>query len=138
MAKMKTDRMFEEIEGLLAIPEDKIFDALEAGIEPVISSVKNKGKEMGVYATGQTLSSLKPKKPKYDEKRGTYKISGEFTGTRKKKNKNGKTVRNSEVAFINEFGNGYKAARPFVAEGNAEAADEAARIISDKLYGGKG
>jgi len=132
-----------DISDILSLDEGDITAGLTEAMDTTIEYIKRKGRELGVHDTGQTLNSLSRGKVKRYPN-GDYGISATFKGTRKTgKGRSGKPLRNSEVAFMNEFGikgNGdgrVIAARPFVSEGNEAAADEVAEIIQSNLYGDK-
>lgn len=132
-----------DVSDLLALDEEDINAALAEAMDVVVDSVRRKGEEMKVHDTGDMLNSLTPGKVKRYPS-GDYGISATFKGSRKSgKGKSGKPLRNSEVAFMNEFGvkgQGERRetkARPFVSEGNEAAADEVAEIIQRNLYGDK-
>lgn len=126
MARIEISGFSETVlsmEEIANIPDSVIADMLNAQADVVIKAQERVGRRMGVYRTGQTLSSLKKGKVT----RNAITIS--FAG----KNKDGN--RNAEVAFINEHGKKGQPARPFIRTANEEAASKAeeagAKVLQD-------
>ena len=71
---------------------------------------------MGVYRTGETLSSIRPGKMKRGRNGGGM-IYVTPQGV------NDREERNAAVAFINEYGKRNQAPRPFIATANEAAAE---------------
>ena len=124
---------------------DELLDAmLDAEAEVVVRAQKAKGEAYGVHQKnngGMTLASIKPgKKHRY---KGDRCIEVAPQGSRKR---GGKTIRNGEIAFLNEYGvphtgktkkNGDPQkpipARPFIRDANEECADEAVKAAYEVL-----
>lgn len=78
------------------------------------------------YSTGALARSVKVAKPK--EQKGVRAVSIYFAGTRKR----GKTrTKNSEIAFLNEFGTRTINQRNFVRTANQRTAQEATQAAMD-------
>lgn len=82
--------------------------------EVAAEKIRSTGNTYGVYdpeSSVHVLDKVKINKPKKTDTGGYADVT--FSGTR---TRNGKQVRNAEIAFLNEYGKKNQAARPFVGE----------------------
>lgn len=127
------DELVAAFSKLSNVPEEVQIKALTAMEEVAASKIKASGEAYGVRdpeSNVHVLDSIKMNKPKKTDSGGYADVT--FSGSRP----NGsKTVRNAEIAFINEYGKTNQQARPFVGEAmnkNADAIAEAgAKVILD-------
>lgn len=108
-----------DMKSLAEIPDDVQSNMLNAMADVVVSAQKAKGKSLGVYRTGLTLDSIK--KSKVKKLKSGMSITVEPSGSRKRGKK---SVRNAEIAFVNEYGKKNQAPRPFINLANEESAEE--------------
>lgn len=122
-------RAFERIEEM---PEEVLDKTLTAMEEVAAEKIRASGKAFGIYdseSNVHVLENIKMNKPKKTETGGYADIT--FSGTR---TRHGKSTRNAEIAFINEYGKRNQTARPFVGEAmnkNADAIAEAGMAVLD-------
>lgn len=119
------DELDLSLQEIADLPDEVADEMLEAMADVVVAAQRKVGKTMNVHRTGLTLSSIKSGKPK-SLKDGRRAIHVTATGSRKRGEK---TVRNAEIAFVNEFGRpgrngGGQPARPFIRTANEQAAEE--------------
>lgn len=115
------DELCLSMEELADLPDEVLDEMLMAEAEVAVEAQKRVGRRMGVEDTGMTLNSIRvAKKTKKSAAGGRY-VEVYPAGRNKKGN------RNTEVAFINEFGASERniASRPFMRKANEECADEA-------------
>lgn len=124
------DELMLSMEEIAQIP-DEVQDAmLNAQADVVTAAQKAKARAYGVQDTGLVISSIKKGKPK--RKKGVRVIYITPSGTRRRGKQ---TVRNAEIAFINEYGDRKQRARPFIRDANeasAEATTQAGFEVYDK------
>lgn len=124
------DDLILSMEEIAQIP-DEVQDAmLNAQADVVTAAQKAKARAYGVQDTGLVISSIKKGKPK--RKKGVRVIYITPSGTRRRGKQ---TVRNAEIAFINEYGDRKQRARPFIRDANeasAEATTQAGFEVYDK------
>lgn len=124
------DELMLSMEEIAQIP-DEVQDAmLNAQADVVTAAQKAKARAYGVQDTGLVISSIKKGKPK--RKKGVRVIYITPSGTRRRGKQ---TVRNAEIAFINEYGDRRQRARPFIRDANeacAEATTQAGFEVYDK------
>ena len=124
------DDLILSMEEIAQIP-DEVQDAmLNAQADVVTAAQKAKARAYGVQDTGLVISSIKKGKPK--RKKGVRVIYITPSGTRRRGKQ---TVRNAEIAFINEYGDRRQRARPFIRDANeacAEATTQAGFEVYDK------
>ncbi len=124
------DELMLSMEEIAQIP-DEVQDAmLNAQADVVTAAQKAKARAYGVQDTGLVISSIKKGKPK--RKKGVRVIYITPSGTRRRGKQ---TVRNAEIAFINEYGTKRQRARPFIRDANeacAEATTQAGFEVYDK------
>lgn len=129
------DELMLSMEEISQIP-DEVQDAmLNAQADVVTAAQKAKARAYGVQDTGLVISSIKKGKPK--RKKGVRVIYITPSGTRRRGKQ---TVRNAEIAFLNEYGTKHQRARPFIRDANeasAEAATAAAMQVYDKYLKSK-
>lgn len=113
------------VDGILNAEADVIVPAQRAEIEKQWNGPKN-------FSTGMSAKSIKKGKVKKD--RDGRSIFVYPKGTRKRK---GRTTRNAEIAFINEYGKRGQPARPAIDAANKkkekEAVDAGERVYSQFL-----
>ena len=113
------------IEGILEAEADVILPAQRAEIEKQWNGPKN-------FSTGMSAKSIKKGKVKKD--RDGRSLSIYPKGTRKR---GGRTTRNAEIAFINEYGKRGQPARPAISTANMkkekEATDAGERVYNQFL-----
>lgn len=122
MAELKLsglDDLMLDMKALAEIPDEVQSNMLNAMADVVVSAQKAKGQALGVNRTGLTLDSIK--KTKVKKLKSGMSITVEPSGTRKRGKK---SVRNAEIAFVNEYGKKNQAPRPFINLANEESADE--------------
>lgn len=124
------DELMLSMEEIAQIP-DEVQDAmLNAQADVVTAAQKARARAYGVQDTGLVISSIKKGKPK--RKKGVRVIYITPSGTRRRGKQ---TVRNAEIAFINEYGDRRQRARPFIRDANeacAEATTQAGFEVYDK------
>lgn len=124
------DELMLSMEEISQIP-DEVQDAmLNAQADVVTAAQKARARAYGVQDTGLVISSIKKGKPK--RKNGVRVIYITPSGTRRRGKQ---TVRNAEIAFINEYGDRRQRARPFIRDANeacAEATTQAGFEVYDK------
>lgn len=113
------------IEGILEAEADVILPAQRAEIEKQWNGPKN-------FSTGMSAKSIKKGKVKKDRDGRSLSIYPQ--GTRKR---GGRTTRNAEIAFINEYGKRGQPARPAISTANMkkekEATDAGERVYNQFL-----
>lgn len=107
------------------IPENITDDMLIAQSEIVERAQKQKGREYGVYFTGQTIGSIRRGKIKRDKYEKFLYVTPQGI--------NAKGRPNTEVAFVNEFGKHGQEARPFIRHANEECAGEVTEVAEKEL-----
>ena len=119
------DELILSMEEMANLPDDEAFKMLKAEADIVEPAQLAKGKELGVYDSGQTLTSMTRKSS--GTSGGSKKIDITFEGVNDDGN------RNAEVAFVNEYGVPSRgiAPRQFIRIANEEAADEAVEAAAD-------
>ena len=130
MASVEISGMGETILSMEQVAElsgtGVLDEMLEAEAEIVAKQQQSTARSMGVVDTGETARSVTSSSPKEGEDgRECYVY---FSGSR---TRFGTTTRNSEIAFINEYGKTGQAARPFVQTANAKAESRAVQAAED-------
>lgn len=110
---------------LAQLPDDVASEMLFAEAAVIERAQRQKGEAYGVHRTGVTLSSITHGKVKTEKDGKSVYVYPRGT------NKNG--ARNSEVAFVNEYGKKGQPPRPFIRDANEAAADEAVDQ-AEKIY----
>lgn len=117
------DELMLSMQEIAEIPPDVQDEMLNAGADVLIPEIKARGEGYGVgsgdQAEGILLDSLAKSKIKQSQKKGRY-ITIYFKGSRIR-GKDGETgknkrIKNSEIAFLNEYGTRHQKARPFVGD----------------------
>lgn len=115
------------------IPWDVTEKALNSMADIAARKVKAQGESMGVRdpeSDVHILDVITPIKAKQDDDGGHQDIT--FSGSR---TRHGKSTRNAEIAFINEYGKRGQRARPFIGTAMTanedEIADSGADVIGD-------
>lgn len=122
------DELAEDLAALAQLPESVIDDMLTAQADVIEPEQKRTAQAMGVYDTGLTASSIQRTKAK--KTKGGRSLDITFKGSRKR---NGRTVRNAEIAFVNEYGRRGQAPRPFLQTAIQRKEQEAVEA-SERVY----
>jgi len=128
---------FSEVDAMFAklgdVPWDVTQRALDQMAEAGEDAVRRTGESMGVRdpESGQhILDKITHTKPKQTDGGGYCEVT--FSGSRRRGNT---TTRNSEIAFINEYGKEGQAARPFIRQAGEQYGDQISdpgeKIIGD-------
>lgn len=129
------DALSDDLASLASLPDSVIEQILFAEAEIVEAEQRATAKEMGVYDSGMTAGSIKKGKIK--------KTASGQSITVAPRGRNVRGDRNSEVAFVNEYGRKGKGgskglpARPFIRTANARAEKKAVeageKVLNDYL-----
>ena len=118
------DGLLEDLEALAGLPDSVADGILEAEADVIVQAQREEiGRQWkGPYSEGISAGAVK--KGKVKEGRAGRSITVSPQGSRKR---GGKSVRNAEIAFINEYGAPGRgiAARPAIAAANAKAEESA-------------
>lgn len=137
MPKVEIDGLGElslALKDLAELPDAVIDEMLNAQADIAAAGQREEAEKMivGPYVTGTTAFSIK--KGKIKIKNGQRVIYVSPTGTRKRGKK---SIRNAEIAFLNEYGTKTIHARPFIRTANERTAPEqekaALKIYDDYL-----
>ena len=129
------DELLHAFDRISDIPEDVQRKALTEMAELAKDFIKKEGETMGVRddeSSTHILDNIKLKKAVINKTNTLSYLDITFSGTRRR----GKTkTRNATIAFVNEYGNRYQSARPFIGVAMTENADKitaaGADIIAD-------
>lgn len=124
------DELMLSMEEVAQIPDTVKDEMLNAQADVVAAAQQAKARAYGVQDTGMVIGSIKKGKPK--TKKDTRIIYVVPSGTRRRGKK---TVRNAEIAFVNEYGTKEQRPRPFIRDANeasAEATTQAGFEVYDK------
>lgn len=140
MANMSVDGLsvlIDDFAALASLPDDVIDDMLDAGADVIVEAQRS---EIQQQWKGPYSMDISAKAIKKDKKIRTTKyvgITGRYINVypQGERNRGGKTVRNAEIAFINEYGAPGRgiAARPAIAAANAKSEDKAVEA-GEKVY----
>lgn len=141
MPKVEIDGLGElslALKDLAELPDAVIDEMLNAQADIAATAQREEAEKMivGPYVTGTTALSIRKGKVKI--KNGQRVIYVSPTGTRKRGKK---TIRNAEIAFLNEYGTKTIHARPFIRTANERTApdqEKAALKIYDDYLKSKG
>ncbi len=126
------DGLLEDLEALAGLPDSVADGILEAEADVIVQAQREEiGRQWkGPYSEGISAGAVK--KGKVKEGRAGRSITVSPQGSRKR---GGKSVRNAEIAFINEYGAPGRgiAARPAIAAANAKA-EEAAVEAGERVF----
>lgn len=135
MAQLEIDGLnglLEDLEALAGLPDSVADGILEAEADVIVQAQREEiGRQWkGPYSEGISAGAVK--KGKVKEGRAGRSITVSPQGSRKR---GGKSVRNAEIAFINEYGAPGRgiAARPAIAAANAKA-EEAAVEAGERVF----
>lgn len=128
---------FSEVDAMFAklgeVPWDVTKQALDQMAEVGENAVRRTGESMGVRdpESGQhILDKITHTRPKQTDGGGYCEVT--FSGSRRRGNT---TTRNSEIAFINEYGKEGQTARPFIRQAGEQFGDQISdpgeKIIGD-------
>lgn len=135
MAQLEVDGLnglLEDLEALAGLPDSVADGILEAEADVIVQAQREEiGRQWkGPYSEGISAGAVK--KGKVKEGRAGRSITVSPQGSRKR---GGKSARNAEIAFINEYGAPGRgiAARPAIAAANAKA-EEAAVEAGERVF----
>lgn len=114
-----------------SVPEQILTKSLTAMEEVAASKIKSSGETYGIRdpeSDVHVLDKVKINRPKKTESGGYADIT--FSGSR---TRHGKSTRNAEIAFVNEYGKRSQQARPFVGEAMEKSADAIANAGAEVL-----
>lgn len=127
MAQLEVDGLnglLEDLEALAGLPDSVADGILEAEADVIVQAQREEiGRQWkGPYSEGISAGAVKKGKVKEGQAGRSITVSPQ--GSRKR---GGKSVRNAEIAFINEYGAPGRgiAARPAIAAANAKAEEPA-------------
>ena len=133
MAQLEVDGLnglLEDLEALAGLPDSVADGILEAEADVIVQAQREEiGRQWkGPYSEGISAGAVK----KVKEGQAGRSITVSPQGSRKR---GGKSVRNAEIAFINEYGAPGRgiAARPAIAAANAKA-EEAAVEAGERVF----
>ena len=117
---------FSELDAMFAklgdVPWDVTSKALDQMAEAGEDAVRSTGRAMGVREPDSSvhiLDKITHTKPKQTDGGGYSKVT--FSGSRRRGNT---TTRNSEIAFVNEYGKEGQTARPFIRQAGEQYGDQ--------------
>lgn len=116
------------LEDMAMLPDEVLDGMLYAEADVVEPAIKAKALAYGVNDTGKLVNSIKRGKVKRSADGRTLSVSAQGSRTR-----GGITTRNSEIAFLNEYGKRNVPARPFMRDATEESADEAVQA-AERVY----
>lgn len=135
MAQLEVDGLnglLEDLEALAGLPDSVADGILEAEADVIVQAQREEiGRQWkGPYSEGISAGAVKKGKVKEGQAGRSITVSPQ--GSRKR---GGKSVRNAEIAFINEYGAPGRgiAARPAIAAANAKA-EEAAVQAGERIF----
>lgn len=135
MAQLEVDGLnglLEDLEALAGLPDSVADGILEAEADVIVQAQREEiGRQWkGPYSEGISAGAVKKGKVKEGQAGRSITVSPQ--GSRKR---GGKSVRNAEIAFINEYGVPGRgiAARPAIAAANAKA-EEAAVEAGERVF----
>lgn len=112
------------------IPDDVKDEMLQAQAAVVVPVMRARAQAYGLKDTGLMIDSIKPGKPKK-----TKTGRALYVAPQGKRRRGQKDTRNTEIAFIGEYGTKKVRARPFMreaVEATAEQAEQAALQVYDR------
>lgn len=125
------DELTAAFDKISNVPEEVQMKALTAMEEIAATKIKSSGEAYGVRdpeSSVHILDNIKMNKPKKTDTGGYADVT--FSGTRP--NGSG-TVRNAEIAFIQEYGKRNQQARPFIGEAMNKNADAIAKAGAEVI-----
>lgn len=140
MAKMSVDGLgplIDDLAALASLPDDVIDDMLNAGADVIVEAQRG---EIQRQWNGPYSMKISAKSIKKDKKISTTKYVG-ITGRhiniypQGERKRNGKPIRNAEIAFINEYGAPARgiAARPALGDAVVKKEQEAVEA-GERVY----
>ena len=112
------------------IPDDVKDEMLQAQAAVVVPVMRARAQAYGLKDTGLMIDSIKPGKPKKTKTGRALYVTPQG-----KRRRGQKDTRNTEIAFIGEYGTKKVRARPFMreaVEATAEQAEQAALQVYDR------
>lgn len=131
MAKIEVNglgELFAAFDDFASLPEELLDNMLRAEADVVEPAIKAKAHAYGVEDTGLLISSIKRGKIKRSRDGKTLSIEAQGSRTR-----GNITTRNTEVAYLNEYGSRKVKARPFMRDATEESEAEAVKA-AEKVY----
>ena len=135
MAQLEVDGLnglLEDLEALAGLPDSVADGILESEADVIVQAQREEIGRLwkGPYSEGISAGAVKKGKVKEGQAGRSITVSPQ--GSRKR---GGKSVRNAEIAFINEYGAPGRgiAARPAIAAANAKA-EEAAVQAGERIF----
>lgn len=125
------DELTAAFDKISNVPEEVQIKALTAMEEIAATKIKSSGEAYGVRdpeSSVHILDNIKMNKPKKTDTGGYADVT--FSGTRP--NGSG-TVRNAEIAFIQEYGKRNQQARPFIGEAMNKNVDAIAKAGAEVI-----
>lgn len=126
------DELMDDLAALAELPDSVVEEMLNAEADVVVPAQRSEieSRWKGPYSTGISASSIKKGKVKKTPDGGDISIYPQ--GARRR---NGKSVRNAEIAFINEYGAPGRgiAARPAISTATAKSEEQAVEA-GEKVY----
>lgn len=121
-----SDGLIQACKRIMDIPDSIKAEALNEMAKIAANAEKETGERMRVRDPNSNvhiLDNIKINKPKMSDTGGSVTIT--FAGTRPNGNK---TIRNAEIAFIQEYGTDTIPARPFIREAMESSADNIGKV----------
>ena len=124
------DALSDDFAALARLPDSVVEGILEAEADVILPAQRAEIEKQwkGPHSLGISSKSVKKGKVKKDRDGRSLTIYPQ--GTRKR---GGRSTRNAEIAFINEYGKTNQPARPAIREANEENADQAVEDAADVL-----
>lgn len=113
------------------VPGDVLDKTLTAMEKVAADKIKASGESFGIRdpeSSVHVLDKIKVNKPKKTDSGGYADVT--FSGSR---TRSGKSTRNAEIAFVNEYGKRSQQARPFVGQAIEQSADAIANAGAEVL-----
>nr|WP_326216488.1 hypothetical protein [uncultured Oscillibacter sp.]DAZ27269.1 MAG TPA: hypothetical protein [Caudoviricetes sp.] len=104
------DALMLSLQQVAELPEDVQDDVLNAEADILVEEIRERGQGYGVMAPGSGRMLKAIKKGKVRIHKNDREIRVYASGSRKR---GGTTVKNSEIAFLNNYGTRHQTARPF-------------------------
>ena len=129
------DELIGDLDELAGLPDQVLEDVLNAEADVILPAQREEIARQwtGKYSIGISAKSVK--KGKVKKGQDGYSLAIYPQGTRKRGKKDPKTIRNAEIAFINEYGAPKRgiAARPAIGTATAKKEQEAVEA-GEKVY----
>lgn len=138
MANLKInglDALIDDFAALAQLPDEVMDGILEAGADVITEAQRTEIKRQWRGPHSMEISAKSIKKSKAKKTKDGREIRIYPQGTRKRGKNNVRTIRNAEIAFINEYGAPKRgiAPRPAINTANKKAEDKAVDA-GEKVY----